>query len=412
MKRLPKPYWQSTDGGAVLYCGDCMEILPLLDAGSVDAVVEDTTKEICHEQSAGGKRTKKKTSSSGMAEATSGNRMALQHPAMAATEGSRILQGDIGSDSESDEAARHQNENASECRKEKRKIQGREIISPLSDVDNEGQVSEVRDDGRPRHSSQKRRPSRQPARESGSPLQLMPHERYEAQMVGSEEGRIADAKKQRAGWMGTIAIVTDSPYGINLQDNSCGGRHGRKRTAWEYGIVGDQDQSAGLFVLNWCEKNKLPTIAFSSPKLPWPGGWTSYLVWDKGGAVGGGGDVRRSWKQTWELIQAARCGVLRGYRDSAVLRFFVTPDLSARHPAEKPLDLMVYLVEKLNADTILDPFAGSGTTGVAAIRTGRKCILIEKEEKYCAIAAKRLAEACCEGPGQFKFPEPDLFGDD
>jgi site-specific DNA-methyltransferase (adenine-specific) len=62
------------------------------------------------------------------------------------------------------------------------------------------------------------------------------------------------------------------------------------------------------------------------------------------------------------------------------------------HPCPKPLPLMVELVTLFTdeGETILDPFAGSGTTGVAAKLNGRKCILIERDEKYCEVAAKRL----------------------
>lgn len=64
------------------------------------------------------------------------------------------------------------------------------------------------------------------------------------------------------------------------------------------------------------------------------------------------------------------------------------------HPCPKPLPLMVELVTLFTdeGETILDPFAGSGTTGVAAKLNGRKAILIEKEERYCEVAAKRLRE--------------------
>jgi DNA modification methylase len=64
------------------------------------------------------------------------------------------------------------------------------------------------------------------------------------------------------------------------------------------------------------------------------------------------------------------------------------------HPCPKPLPLMSELVGLFTdeGETILDPFAGSGTTGVAAKLNGRKCILIEREEKYCEIAAKRLEQ--------------------
>jgi DNA modification methylase len=63
----------------------------------------------------------------------------------------------------------------------------------------------------------------------------------------------------------------------------------------------------------------------------------------------------------------------------------------AVHPCQKPLAVILPFVERAGADTILDPFAGSGTTGVAAKRLGRRCILIEIEEKYCEIIKNRLA---------------------
>jgi len=62
------------------------------------------------------------------------------------------------------------------------------------------------------------------------------------------------------------------------------------------------------------------------------------------------------------------------------------------HPTQKPVACIEYLIRTYSneGETILDPFAGSGTAGVAAMRTGRKAVLIEREEKYCELAAKRL----------------------
>lgn len=194
-------------------------------------------------------------------------------------------------------------------------------------------------------------------------------------------------------------VITDPPYGINLQDNSKGGRYGRSRPAWEYSIVGDETPAVGNALLEWCEINNLPTIAFASPRLPWAGNWSSMLVWDKGPAVGGGGDVKRCWKQSWELIQVARCGILNGQRDESVLKFWAMPSLSEQHPAAKPVPLMVYLIEKTTSyqQIILDPFLGSGNTGVAAIQLGRKFVGIEREPKYFKIACDRIEQAVAQG---------------
>ena len=68
-------------------------------------------------------------------------------------------------------------------------------------------------------------------------------------------------------------------------------------------------------------------------------------------------------------------------------------DTNSKHPTQKPLDLMKWCLchsWSKSAETILDPFAGSGTTLVAAKELGRRAIGIEIEEKYCEIAAKRL----------------------
>ena len=64
------------------------------------------------------------------------------------------------------------------------------------------------------------------------------------------------------------------------------------------------------------------------------------------------------------------------------------------HPTAKPLPLVKRLIELFTdeGETILDPFGGSGTTAVACRDLGRKCILIERDEKWCAVAKRRLAQ--------------------
>ena len=69
-----------------------------------------------------------------------------------------------------------------------------------------------------------------------------------------------------------------------------------------------------------------------------------------------------------------------------------TGDIFENHPSQKPVKLIRYLIQETDAQTILDPFMGSGTTLRAAKDLGRKAIGIEIEEKYCKIAAKRMAQ--------------------
>jgi DNA modification methylase len=71
---------------------------------------------------------------------------------------------------------------------------------------------------------------------------------------------------------------------------------------------------------------------------------------------------------------------------------FRTHPENVNHPTQKPLDVVRQLVQWSGAERILDPFAGSGTTLRAAADLGKRAVGIERDERYCEIAAKRLAQ--------------------
>ena len=73
------------------------------------------------------------------------------------------------------------------------------------------------------------------------------------------------------------------------------------------------------------------------------------------------------------------------------------------HPCQKPLDIMAWLVDGLTVqgETVCDPFMGSGSTGVACVRYGRKFIGIEKDPVYFEVARKRLEDEMAQGTFDF-----------
>jgi site-specific DNA-methyltransferase (adenine-specific) len=114
------------------------------------------------------------------------------------------------------------------------------------------------------------------------------------------------------------------------------------------------------------------------------------LVWVKNNHTSG--DLLGDYANKTEFINYAQKGrrLLNGGRDTNVLNFSRVSKLE--HPTQKPVDLNEYLIKKSTneGDTILDPFAGSGTTGVACKNLNRNFILIEKEPEYIDIIKKRL----------------------
>ena len=133
---------------------------------------------------------------------------------------------------------------------------------------------------------------------------------------------------------------------------------------------------------------------FGTLKRGMPRGTRGTLVWDKGPASGMG-DLTFPWKPSFELIFVGG-DAWKGDRTEAVIKgcWIVTRASMGRvHPNEKPESLMAEIIKKSTANTILDPFMGSGTTGVACMNLGRKFIGIEIEPKYFDIACERISQA-------------------
>tara|TARA_R110000751_G_C13719645_1_gene475316 strand:- start:627 stop:1061 length:435 start_codon:yes stop_codon:yes gene_type:complete len=124
-------------------------------------------------------------------------------------------------------------------------------------------------------------------------------------------------------------------------------------------------------------------------------GFKHVLAWDKGdrGTVG---DLECGFGEAWEAIFYGMKGrrPLNGPRPRTVIRRDWSATMDPVHPTVKPITLLAQLVEWSSspAETVLDPFMGSGTTLRAAKDLNRKSIGIEIEEKYCEIAANRLQQ--------------------
>lgn len=172
------------------------------------------------------------------------------------------------------------------------------------------------------------------------------------------------------------AVITDPPYGIGAAK---GKAHSsiRDNDSWEQKNWDDETPKKELIDLIV----KHGSIAFvwggNYFHLPPSSGW---LVWRKPEAETGFSlaDVELCWSNK---NFAARCKTLPR-RDGN------------QHPTQKPIDLMKWCIDMAgNPQTILDPFMGSGTTGVAAVQMGKSFIGIEREKSYFDIACERIEKA-------------------
>lgn len=185
--------------------------------------------------------------------------------------------------------------------------------------------------------------------------------------------------------------LTDPPYGIAFASNYTCDTTFAEWMNTEIANDGDtslRDEILAQFT-EWC--------AFGSIKTPPPANTRGTLIWDKGPASGMG-DLSFPWKLSWELIFVSGTG-WGGRRDEGIIKghHIVTRKSMGRvHPNEKPVGLLVYLLKKHSARTVVDPFMGSGTTLRACKDLGLACDGIEISEKYAEIAANRLRQSVFE----------------
>ena len=170
------------------------------------------------------------------------------------------------------------------------------------------------------------------------------------------------------------AVVTDPPYGIDAGRMTMG-RGSRNDTGKHCPL--DWDNAAA-------STDDIMRLIDGRPAIVWGGNYfglppsSRWLVWDKC-------DPNSDFASA-ELAWTNLPGVVKTFTMSRKANSL----LAGQHPTQKPVALMLWCLSFLpDAETILDPFMGSGTTIVACIRTGRRAIGIEREKKYFDIAVER-----------------------
>jgi DNA modification methylase len=192
-------------------------------------------------------------------------------------------------------------------------------------------------------------------------------------------------------WLVADVLVTDPPYGIGWRRGKQVGVHVDHGHS---GITGDTDTATRDAAANlWADR---PGLMFGSFDAPEPPGVRHRLVYRKPPQSGVVGSTT-GWRRDLEPIYLLGAWPRRPARWSSLVASISPcaggPGSAAGrygHPHAKPVDVMEQLIAACPHGVIADPFAGSGSTLVAARNLGRQAIGVELEERYCEIAARRL----------------------
>ena len=178
------------------------------------------------------------------------------------------------------------------------------------------------------------------------------------------------------------AVITDPPYGLG----------DKLSTTADVGQWGKLHQEGGHDWDQAIPENIAEVIAAGKDAIVWGGNYfdlpprRGWLLWDKIVREFSSGHAEMAWTTLDQPVRSFN------YAHAQLA------SEGKEHPTQKPIPLMKWCIGFLpDAQTILDPFMGSGTTGVAAVQMGRKFIGIEREPKYFDIACKRIEDAQRQG---------------
>ena len=189
-------------------------------------------------------------------------------------------------------------------------------------------------------------------------------------------------------------ILTDPPYGMDFQSNHRNERYSKIKNDKDLGwlnVWADElfrvaaDNTAHYVFCSFHNVDKFKQALEQKFKVK------NMLVWEKNNTSMG--DLKADFAPKYEMIIFIQKGrrFINGKRDPNILKFNRTGN--KLHPTQKPVDLLEYLLVKFSDEgaNILDPFMGSGSTGVACKNLNRKFIGIELDEGYFNIARDRIS---------------------
>lgn len=190
------------------------------------------------------------------------------------------------------------------------------------------------------------------------------------------------------------AVITDPPYGIGEARANNKSRSNLAQSV-DYGISDWDDAPPPADLIDALRAMSKWQAFFGGNYFVLPP-TSCWLVWDKLNGKNDFADCELAWTNWPKAVRRLQWQWHGMIRQGNEERF---------HPTQKPLEVMKWVIDLCpKADTVLDAFMGSGTTGVAAIQLGRKFIGIERDERYFEIACKRIEQAVAQG--QLFAPEP------